>query len=116
MKPSILATANKHNPQPLPKRSVDSVVAPARVGVARYHTVVTRPGDVTVVDHFAPGARKLVSNSSEGVVRIVGKNTDNFDLGRESWVLLENTGDGWRGLYHGDGATRAKKRRKEGES
>ena len=113
MRTSRLAMANKYNPQPLPKKSVDSLKAPGRISVAKHHTVVTEPGDVVMIDHFSPGLRKLVTNASGGQVRIVGENTDNFDLGETSWVLLENTGDGWRGLYSGDGAVRSKTKRKE---
>ena len=60
-----------------------------------------------------PAARKLISNSSDGLVRIVGTNVDNYDLHRESCVLFENAGDGWKGLYYGDGAVRLKKKRTE---
>lgn len=55
---------------------------------------------------FDPGRRKLVSNKSDGVVRVIGETVDNFDLGRESWVLFENTGDGTKFV---------KKRRTEGD-
>ena len=89
-----MATANRRNPQPLLKKSVDSVTTPAVVGSAKHHTVVTQPGDVRMVYLLDPGRRKLVSNKSDGVVRVIGETVDNFDLGRESWVLFENTGDG----------------------
>lgn len=44
MRASVMATANRRNPQPLPKKSVDSVTTPAVVGSAKHHTVVTQPG------------------------------------------------------------------------
>ena len=115
MRPSVMAMANTQNPQPLEKKSVDSVITPAVIGSARHHTVVMQPGDVRMAYLFAPGHRKLVSNKSEGLVRVIGDNADNFDLGRESWVLFENNGGGWTRLYYGDGAKFVKKHRTESD-
>lgn len=114
MKTSILAMANKHNPQPLPKRSIDSCVTPAQINLAKHHTLVTKPGDITMANIFSPGARKLVTNGSpKGQVRIIGQNTDNVDLKKhDSWTLMENAGDEWVCIHVGRGAVRCKNRRK----
>lgn len=103
---------NRNNPQPSAPKSVDRLQAPGLVSLSKAHTCVTQPGVVSMVDVFAPGARKLVSNATgDGEVVVDGLAV----LKKHgAWAFLENTGDGWACLYLGGGAVRSKKTKPRG--
>lgn len=103
---SVTARASRYNPQPLPKKSVDTIAAPGRISLSKRHTIVRNPGVVDMPDVFSPGAQKLVSSRADDNVLIAGL----AELKKpDAWALLQNTGNGWECLYLGKGAVESKK-------